>query len=311
MGSSKLCRILVAALILAMPAGAQQDDAVPTQPATQPDVYAPVARSLQQLRPGRTVLLREGSVLVQTVGRVTQSQVDRWMLTIDRPDDEAGEPLELILLPCRVLEEMQRIVRATDGEQSTFEVTGEVFVYNDRNYFLPTHASQVVAPPEEDSGDEAPPGDDEPDASNDAPPSEAAPATDDSAEAIMQRLRKKAGSVARSSVPADTSAALDTQRTADASTLREGMLLVDRRGHLTRTSDGTWTFIFAADAEGLSDPPVRVLPCLLLERMQKYARRHSNVAPILLSGRVFEYRDRHYVLPTLYRVPQSRTPIVP
>jgi len=107
MGSSKLCRILVAALILAMPAGAQQDDAVPTQPATQPDVYAPVARSLQQLRPGRTVLLREGSVLVQTVGRVTQSQVDRWMLTIDRPDDEAGEPLELILLPCRVLEEMQ------------------------------------------------------------------------------------------------------------------------------------------------------------------------------------------------------------
>lgn len=304
-------RIVASALLVLSPiAGAQQDNAPPSQADAEPEIYAPVARSLQDLRPGRTVLLREGSVLVRTVGTVAQDAQGRWILTItaDETDGERREAVDLILMPCRVLEEMQRIVRSAEAQTHRFEITGEVFVYNDRNYFLPTHAPHIVEQTSEAPADR--PRQPEPGVDTTVGGDDGA-AGDDSAESIMQRLREKAGSVSRSTAPPDALPPLDAERTAQESTLREGMSLMDRRGHLTRRNDGSWEFVFDADAEGLSDPPVTVLPCLLLERMERYARSRSNVAPILLSGRVFEYRNRNYVLPTLYRVPHERTPITP
>jgi hypothetical protein len=53
------------------------------------------------------------------------------------------------------------------------------------------------------------------------------------------------------------------------------------------------------------------MPCLLLERMEDYARRAGRTAPLLLSGEVYRYHGRGYVLPTLFRIPSQRTVLRP
>ncbi len=272
--------------------------------------HAPVAHSMAELRPGRVVLLREGSVLTQTTGVLRRNADGQWVFVITMPDVQKQQ-IELILLPNSTLEEMQRIAESIEDRELAFETTGEVFVYQNRNYLLPTHAPHLIEtrnvvepePAQSQPADEATTPDDEADVAEE----------DDSIESIMQRLEERSGPIARSSAddrPA-TSQPIGQMAAANNSTLREGMTLVDRRGHITRGSQGAWMFVFDADAEGLADPPVRILPCMMLERMQEYARLRSNIAPMLLSGRVFEYQGRRYVLPTLYRIPRTRTPMTP
>lgn len=110
--------------------------------------------------------------------------------------------------------------------------------------------------------------------------------------------------------------------------LREGTAVQSRRGKITRDSAGAWLFIFDADATGISestegagettsggggggDPPMRLLPCLLLEKIEEYARRNPITAPVLITGEVYLYQGRNYLLPTVFRVPQDRTKISP
>ena len=93
--------------------------------------------------------------------------------------------------------------------------------------------------------------------------------------------------------------------------VHEGVIMVARRGNLTRTDRGAWMFVFDADAEGLADPPLVILPCLLLERMERQATRAGRSTPILLSGQVYHYRGRRFVLPTVFRVPYERTRLTP
>ena len=50
--------------------------------------------------------------------------------------------------------------------------------------------------------------------------------------------------------------------------MQEGTAIASRRGKLLRDPAGGWMFIFDADTTGLADPPVRMLPCLLLEQLE-------------------------------------------
>lgn len=307
-----LTSVCVAAAAAAL--GMASVDAASAMQQAQPDAQAPVAHAMADLRPGRIVLLREGSVLVQTTGVLRRNDQVQWVFVIDLP--ERDRELELRLLPSSTLEEMQRIAESIDDQALAFEATGEVFVYENRNYFLPTHAPHIIETRDlPEGGEESDEGDDaETDETSDAQRGDDAPTAeeDDSITSIMQRLEEKTGPIARSSADEPDAGRIARDSAAvNGRALREGTTLVDRRGHLTRGEHGSWVFVFDADAEGLGDPPVIVLPCLMLERMQRYARQHSNVAPMQLSGRVFEYQGRRYVLPTLYRVPRNRTPIVP
>ena len=80
---------------------------------------------------------------------------------------------------------------------------------------------------------------------------------------------------------------------------------------MVRDGGGAWLFLFDADASGLADPPMILLPCLLLERMERYAQRAESHAPMLLSGRVFRYHQVNYLLPTTFQIPRERTPLRP
>jgi hypothetical protein len=254
---------------------------------------------------------------------------------------------KLIMLPTTTLREMQRVLESMPEQDATFEVTGQVLVYRGRNYLLTTHAGRLTRA---DAGDavpaDAPASATTSPASAPATRPATAPAATqaDSAEDIMHSLERSIESAPRhigaepaseAQVPAmDTSRvgvsgaagfnaeALATSATATDKALREGTAIQSRRGKITRDAAGAWLFVFDADATGDdtadasgggggSDPPMRLLPCLLLEKIEDYARRAPPTAPVLISGEVFLYNGRNYLLPTVYRLPQERTKLSP
>ncbi len=184
---------------------------------------------------------------------------------------------------------MQDIVEASPGQEAVFEITGQVFVYRGHNFLLATHAPQLLTyqppaptPVEEDDGT----------------------GQGDSVEDIMQELMESVGPIRRSAA-----AGSDRPDVSNEDLLGEGTTILARRGKLTRSDFGAWIFVFDADAAGLADPPLVIMPCLMLQRLETYGRSTGRTAPILLSGRVFRYGRRNYVLPSAFRIPRQRTPL--
>lgn len=294
----------------------------------------------------RAPLLREGSTLVEARARLRkEAQQNWWTLIVDDDDDSSSSgatthspPHELILLPCTRLAEMVRIMEsaaarsgsssASIGGDVQFKVSGRVYVFRDRNYFLPTHAvviSEITASPATMAATTA----SAPAATSAAEPPATPPVTpanDDSAEAIARSLEQAAGPLARSSagtaaaarMPGNTSPSesIDASHHPNATTqgsamMQENTAIVNRRGKVTRDRSGGWLLVFDADASGLSDPPVKLLPCMLLESIEDYARRVGNNSPVIITGQVYLYDGQNHLLPTVYRIPRERSRLTP
>jgi hypothetical protein len=160
----------------------------------------------------------------------------------------------------------------------------------------------------------------------------------DSAESIMRDLEMQSGPIARSSgaaavaqppatmaagaarrhgarssaetMPGGARSAAASRATASAA-MQENASIINRRGKITRDRSGGWMLVFDADAAGLADPPIKLLPCLLLESIEDYARRVGNNSPIIITGQVFLYEGQNYLLPTVYRIPRESSRITP
>jgi hypothetical protein len=290
----------------------------------------------------RPTLLREGSHLVEARSTMRRDPANnQWILDVDDADvaslnllasspttssnsaapvQGSGGGLKLILLPCTVLSEMQHVLESSASRKVSFEVTGEVHVFRGRNYILPTHAPAVVG-----SRIETPVA-----AAASTQPSSTNLATTraatSSAQDIIRDLERSAGAIPqRASSPQlpepagieprpSANAAADSHSpsgAAAAKIVQEGVAVSSRRGKLNRDGAGGWVFVFDADASGLADPPMRLLPCLLLEALEDYARKSGPTAPVLLSGQVFLHGGRNYLLPTSYRIPREHTKITP
>ncbi len=203
-------------------------------------------------------------------------------------DDPGTELFELTLMPCTLLASLEQLVESMPDEQIVFDLTGQVFVYRGRNFLMPTHAPRLVdyvAPSRPDDLDDR----------------AAAPA--DSAEAILRDLDRAVGPLVRS----PRRAAADTTNPPVA----PGTMLLWRHGWMVREPGGAWSFVFGADATGLNDPPMILLPCRMLEDMERHALRSSPDEPLLVSGRVTRYRGRNYLLPTMFRIPRHTSSLRP
>jgi len=84
--------------------------------------------------------------------------------------------------------------------------------------------------------------------------------------------------------------------------LREGTFLVDRRGRMVRASNGDWTYAFDADAQNQADPTMILMPCQKLEAMEKLAERYGESVTFSVTGQVFVYKNRNYLLPGPFQV---------
>ena len=293
--------------ILALPGAAVSQERLSTD--GQPPASAgrvPSAGGAESQAPARPPLLREGSHLVRVVGRLQPDPVRRsWNFIID-PADEHSPGHELAMMPGTLLAEMERMIESAPDHQLVFEMTGEVYIFRGRNYLMPTHPPLLI-------GREERP---QPSPAEGQAVDESATATDESTEDIIRNLERSVGPVARrpeaeTPARAEGEAPAAVAGAAQPDLLREGTVLLSRRGAIRRTGDGAFLFVFDADAEGLADPPMTLLPCLLLERMDPHIRQEEDNAAVLLSGHVYTYHGRNYLLPKVYRIPAERTVLKP
>ena len=322
MHMDRIHHIVAASLAVLSMAGHVQGQT--TQPQNAPSAAADQtvettspADDVSDVRPGQRVLLREGSQIVEARGIMRLDDETNWWEFVLEPQAPAyivsgmpDEPLEMLLLPCALVDEMQRIVTSMTDREITFEITGEVYNYHDYNYLLPTHAPRLAAFDErtDSSADQDNPDDDTETTDGDG---------GDSAEDILRNLDAAIGPVSRS-VTRSTTDTLPTARSAAAlaaeELVREGEMVIDRRGRMMRAPTGAWMFIFDADAQGEADPPMILLPCLLVEKMEEHATVGGSNAigsAMIITGPVYLYGDQNYVLPTAFRIPVEQTVLRP
>ena len=85
--------------------------------------------------------------------------------------------------------------------------------------------------------------------------------------------------------------------TGGATLLAEDTFITRRRGRLLRLGTGDWAFIFHSASEDDRLAPMIVLPCRELELAETVIEDASVGDVFELSGRIFAYRGRNYVLP--------------
>ncbi len=134
-------------------------------------------------------------------------------------------------------------------------------------------------------------------ASSPSTPGTAAP------EEVMKDLEKAAREVGRplpGAAPATPVA--PGVSTAPGGLMREGSFIASRSGRLARGAAGEWLLTFENDAKGAAIAPMVLMPCLNLMAMEKLAERGGESLSFTVSGQVFVYKGRNYLLPTLYSV---------
>jgi hypothetical protein len=297
--------ILAALLLLAPESAFAQADRDPQRPSADLGGY-------------RLPLLREGSAIARVAGDLTQDPDDKVWLFRPLDTETGGLRREFVLLPSPVLEDMLQTVRVSAAPVQ-FEVTGRVFIYRGRNFLLPDFAPTIVrfdtpagdTPKDTDRAQPTPNGEDKfvpPEAPKPDPrnPRARRDAADDAAiEALEKKLEER---VASAPQPKSTSFAKSASAQRDGTTdaaqhapVANGTRITQRLGRLSRDPQtGSWRFV-PAQVTGSGDPSIEILPCLLLERLESAAREGDAAPAILLSGTVYAYEGRSYLLPTSFR----------
>jgi len=259
----------------------------------QADPDGPEVRATQTPRsdpvrpgdPGRVVLpgvkpgtlLPEGTFVGRQSGVILAAPSGELFMVFGGDPEAALEPM--VLLPCTTLAQMSEFVGAEDAP--VLMVAGEVTTYRGRNYLLPTvFGVTPIADAEEEASAPAPPSDND--------PLGADPRVEELLTDILSR-----DSVPRGLVPAEGGT--------EEKGLREGELLVRRRGRLARLAGGEWAFVFDNDTDA-GDAPLVLLPCQMMQRVENVGANAGDERSVELSGRVYTYKGRRYVLPTLFRV---------
>ena len=253
---------------------------------------------------GVAPLLPEGTFIASARGSLERSAPDRpWTFRIDAVE-EGGPQQQLTVLPTTLLEEMEQNQSERD-EEIHFSISGPVLLYRGRNFLLPQHVEMesdhadrgdtATPPAPTDSDPEPAPVDPDALIEDDFDPVDQG----DSIASIVAQLQQDVGPLKRS--VARTGPLVEVPEG-----VREGELLISRRGRVLRDRSGAWVVVPDADATGLQDPSMILLPSNKLVGIENWARRGGIGKPILISGEVFSYRGRHFLLPTAWRVPRER-----
>jgi hypothetical protein len=130
--------------------------------------------------------------------------------------------------------------------------------------------------------------------------------TNRSAEETLRQMLQPQGEAARPLRPVEAAPpAVDETSGAGAvapnaaprTLLREGTLLLDRIGRLTRAEDGRrLEFTIDSDGRGLADAPLILLPNRKLMQLEGSVNTSYRDLKIRASGEVMEYRGRNYLL---------------
>jgi hypothetical protein len=248
--------------------------------------FAQASSLVRDLRQPGVSPTPEGAFLVRQQCEMRRLGSSGWFLVFARPQE--GDPLPpMIIHPCANLQAMQQLA-STETENSRFLVSGQVFLFEGRNYILPTlFALDDEAPIAQTTDEPQTPSD----ASEDTEPTITDPEITDLIAALEEATSDE--EIAANAAPAPSAAGL----------LREGTIIASRPGRMQRSDRGGWRLVFDSDVDDaddkMPDAPIELLPCLNLEAMQNVVE--SGADPVfLVSGRVFIYDGQNHLLPTLF-----------
>lgn len=255
--------------------------------------------SKERLRPP---LLREGGYLVRAPGTVQENRVLGVHLFLPRDREEGGIQRELILLPSRAMDDLVSLLENMNEESPesvlTIELTGKVLAYRGRNFILPNAVVRANQP----SGT-LPESTDDVGALSTEEEMSTVSDEDALARSIEERLEQRIGAVPRS-VRLRDAAKNSPPRTLG---FKPGTHLQERRGHLVRDpSSGTWRFVFDGSSQSLE-----LLPCTLLQTIERQVRQSVVPTAIVISGRVTGFQGRNYLLPSNFRTAREGRGIGP
>ncbi len=245
--------------------------------------------------PPRTPAVRkEGTFLLRQRGSPVRLPSGEWLFVFHR-DNQGRAERSMVLTPCRSLERLEQAAGPDPGAQ-TFVVTGQVFTYRGTNHLLLT-APPLLDRPEPSPRSEGP----GPEVIGPEAGRPEGPALDDAIRALeAHRNRPRGlGVAAESHVPPGATRLRPA-------TLPEGTMLVRRRARLARVSGptgGETALILDSDADSGAtvDPPMILVRCATLERMEWHALAQGETLVFEVSGRVLAHGGQNYLIPMLYR----------
>lgn len=312
-----LIAVLTGSAIAQTPPDDDQPVVVDPVPRSGPTVPGNIVR--QDLVPTGRGLIREGAFISEYQGLLRPLKGGGWAFVFDPSAAEGEEAKETRLKPMVIqpglrLTEMRRLVEASD-KPITFRVSGRVLVYNNRNYLLPTFYTTVAV----GDRDSVAPGVDE---RTDDPALEdfedlfadtqADPTLDQSIEELERLDRPSEVRVPRGPATDDSA---EGESEATTRLIREGVQITARTGRIVRAPGGNWMMTFDNDTDTQADvsdgttldTPMEVLPCLSLQAMETLAERYGPRLRFTVSGTVYVYDGRNYLLPSMYIIEIDRT----
>lgn len=93
--------------------------------------------------------------------------------------------------------------------------------------------------------------------------------------------------------------------------LPDGTFLPLRRGRVIRGEAGEWAFHFDTDPDSAAPPPMVLLPCQTLMAIEGYAMGGGESVVLRVSGQVFVYHGRNFLLPTHFEPERRSGDLVP
>jgi len=279
-----------------------------TETATAPQ--SPTAPPTTDLGGYRLPLLREGSVLSRVIGDLTQDPDEKLWLFRPSSSESSGLRREFVLLPSPTLEDMLQTVRVS-AVPVEFELSGRVFIFRGRNFLLAELAPPIVRFDTEPGTkptttavlQPTPSGEGKFVAPTSGDADERADQHEDEAVAdIERRLEERIGRAPTRRLPEIPGAQRVEAGEAAKAPVANGERLTLRRGRLLRDPQaGSWRFV-PEQFTGRGDVSMEILPCLLLEQLERSARESDAPPVILISGSVLAFEGRSYLLPSSFRI---------
>lgn len=248
-------------------------------------------------RPPRGSELPEGTVINEAQGIVVPLTTGGWAFVFDTDIHGDADP-PMVLQPSMQTAAMLRLVGARE-ETITFSVSGEVQRYLGRHYLLPDRFDVVAGTgaEEQEPVEEIIEGVEQ----------QLEAGGEESAADLAAQVDRAVERQNRRPVPNATRPNEDgtTERNA-ASIVPGGTMVIDVPGRAARDASGLWVFTTDSDADSTADGElvgeITLVPCLMLQAMERDLARSTTRTRLTLSGRVLVFEGANYLLPTLYRL---------
>ncbi len=242
----------------------------------------------------------EGVMIVDATGRLARDEESGWPVILFKKDANGFMPKPRQLLPCRLLEQMERIwAEQPDAE---FRISGETLRYKDKMYLLLRKVVYIDTP--------APPASRPPTGAVSPKPSPATQAAATAAktdtlvspdEIMLKLMQDRPGKpvIAPIVPPSRQVLAAPSVAPSHAKPVKpgRGAMAVDRLVRIVPGPGSQWMMVrFEAD-NTLQEPPLRLLPCRNLQAAENYIKAaQGRPVKFRITGEITFYRGKRHLL---------------